>query len=59
MIIQETLGNGLIKTVSDSGKYLIQNETGIKYPVAIDIPNHYTYSESDESIPVYEEISND
>ena len=59
MIIQETLENGLIKTVSDSGKYLIQNETGIKYCEAIDVPNRYTYSESEESIPVYEEISND
>lgn len=40
-----------IKTYSDSGYYIIQNETGIKYSEAIDIaPLKYTYSETDEAI---------
>ena len=53
MIIQETIIVGereLIKTYSDCGKYIIQNETGIKYSEAIDIPNKYTYTESEEEI---------
>ena len=50
MIIQETLESGFIKTTSDANKYLIQNETGVKYAEAIDIPNKYTYTESDEEI---------
>ena len=50
MIIQEKLDSGLIKTTSDANKYLIQNETGVKYAEAIDIPNKYTYTESDEEI---------
>lgn len=50
MLKIETLENGLVKTVSDSGKYIIQNETGIRYEEAIDIPNRYTYTESDEDI---------
>lgn len=51
MLKIETLENGLVKTVSDSGKYIIQNETGIKYEEAIDIANKYTYTESDENVP--------
>ena len=51
MIKQETIivnGRTLVKTYSDSGKYIIQNETGVKYSEAVDIPNKYTYIESDE-----------
>ena len=50
MIIQETLESGLIKTTSDANKYLIQNETGLMYEEAIDVPNKYTYTESEEEI---------
>lgn len=55
MIIQEKIiidNKELIKTYSDSGKYIIQNETGIKYCEAIDVPNKYTYTESEETIEV-------
>ena len=57
MLKIETLENGLVKTVSDSGKYIIQNETGIKYEEAIDIPNKYTYTESEENIPADSETN--
>ena len=56
MIIKEeykTRADGvkLIRTYSDEGKLLIQNETGIKYVEAIDVENApYTYSESGEVI---------
>lgn len=53
MIKQETIfvnGRELVKTYSDSGKYIIQNETGIEYTEAVDIPNKYTYIESEEDI---------
>ena len=50
MIIQEPYDNNLIRTYSDQNKYIIQNETGVKYAEAIDIPNKYTYRESDEDI---------
>lgn len=58
MIKQETIivnGRQLVKTYSDAGKFIIQNETGGKFTEAIDIPNKFTYSESDENIPVEEE----
>lgn len=54
MIVQEDLfidNRRLIKTYSDNGKYIIQNETGIKYAEAVDIPNKYTYTESKEDLP--------
>lgn len=54
MIKQETIvinGRQLVKTYSDSGKHIIQNETGIdKYVEAVDIPNKYTYVESEEDV---------
>ena len=50
MIRQETLENGLVKTYSDSNKYIIQNETGIEYTEAVDVPNKYTYTESEKDI---------
>ena len=58
MIKQETIfvnGRELIKTYSDNNKYIIQNETGAKYTEAIDIPNKYTYTESEEDIRLEEE----
>lgn len=53
MIVKEILfinGRELVKTYSDSGKYIIQNETGIEYVKAIDIPNKYTYTETEKDI---------
>ena len=58
MIKQEILENGLVKTYSDSGKYIIQNETGVEYTEAVDIPNKYTYTESDKVIEKTEENPN-
>lgn len=45
----------LIRTYSDENKYIIQLETGIKYIEAVDIPNKYTYIESEEEINEPEE----
>ena len=59
MIVHEILninGRELIKTYSDSGKYIIQNETGIEYAEAVDVPNKHTYRESEKDI---EEAEND
>ena len=52
-------GRELIKSYSDNNKYIIQNETGAKYTEAIDIPNKYTYTESEEDIKVEKEVLND
>ena len=58
MIIQENItvnGVDLVKTYSDT--YTIrQVETGIIYTEAIDIPNKYTYEETNELLPVEEEV---
>lgn len=54
MIVHETIvinGRELVRTKSDSGKYLIQNGTGVKYVEAVDIPNRHTYTEIDENVP--------
>lgn len=62
MIKQETIvvnGKQLIKTYSDANKFIIQNETGAIYTEAIDLPGKYTYTESDEDIPVIEEEETD
>lgn len=41
----------LIKHYSDSGKLILQKETGVKYSEAIDVyPCRYTYEETDEDI---------
>jgi hypothetical protein len=61
MIIQENIeinGNNFIHTFSDSNKYIIQNETNILYEDAIDIPNTYTYVESEENITPEEDPEN-
>lgn len=57
MIITELVDNGnRIRHYSDSGLRILQNETGIVYDDAVDaIPCKYTYSETDEPIPVYDE----
>ena len=42
----------LVKTSSDEGFYIIQNETGRKYSIAVDAyPCRYTYSETSEKAP--------
>lgn len=52
MIKSETLNNEtLIRHYSDANMMILQNETGIKYPEAVDvIPCRYTYTETDEPI---------
>ena len=61
MIKQEEkiLGGGtFLHTYSDSGFYILQVETGIKYDEAYDvIPYRYTYEETSEKIEA-EEINN-
>lgn len=45
--------DNLVKTFSDEGYYLIQNETGRKYRIAVDAyPCRFTYSESSEKAPI-------
>ena len=58
MIKQEILENGLVKTYSDSGFYIIQNETGNKYAEAIDVSNDFTYTESNEKIKTIKSFKN-
>lgn len=54
MIVQEEYicknGVKLIHTYSDEHNYIRQLETGIIYDGAYDIPNKYTYEETDEKI---------
>lgn len=55
---EEMIINGItfIKRYSDVGFYILQNETGVKYGEAIDIITApYTYTETDEIIPVEQE----
>lgn len=41
--------DGLVKTYSDAGFMILQNETGQKYGEAVDVyPCRYTYTETDE-----------
>lgn len=43
---------GLIKHYSDEGNYIIQNETGRRYSIVVDVyPCRYTYSETSEKAP--------
>lgn len=61
MLKQETIivnSRELIKTYSDNNKFIIQNETGVKYSEAIDIPYKYTYKESEEDIETEKELEN-
>ena len=44
-------GVNLYRTYSNEGLYILQNETGIEYPEAVDVENApYTYTETDEPI---------
>ena len=56
MMVQESFEGNLIKTYSNAGKYIIQVETGIEYEAAVDVPNKYTYIESDKDIQKEEDI---
>ena len=61
MIVTEyymTRKDGVVlnRTYSDAGYYILQNETGIKYSEAVDVDGApYTYTETDDLIPVEEE----
>lgn len=49
-------GVNLYKTYSDTGMRIIQKPTNIIYDSAIDVENSpYTYIESDEKIPSYDD----
>lgn len=54
MIKQETITINekiFMKTYSDEGYYILQNETGLEYGEAIDVfPLRYTYVETDKLI---------
>ena len=51
-------GNTFLHTYSDSGFYILQVETGIKYDEAYDvIPCRYTYEETSEKIEIHVENS--
>lgn len=53
MIISEQMENNRIRHYSDSGFRILQNETGVVYDDAVDVlPCKYTYSETEELIPV-------
>lgn len=60
MIITEyymTRKDGVVlnRTYSDSGLYILQNETSIEYSEAVDVEGAaYTYSETDKPIEVEE-----
>jgi len=40
----------LVRTYSDNNRYIRQNETGVEYIEAIDIPGKFTYTETDKEI---------
>ena len=46
-------GRLLIRTKSDRNMMIRQDQTGILYDEAIDVPDHYTYTETD--IPIESE----
>ena len=48
-------GRLLVVTRSDQGMKIRQNETGAIYDMAIDVPNKYTYSETDIPVELDEE----
>lgn len=41
-------GRTLIRTYSDAGKMILQEQTGILYNEAVDVEGKYTYTESDQ-----------
>jgi hypothetical protein len=58
MIVTEQMENKRILHYSDSGFRILQNETGVVYDDAVDVlPCRYTYSETEEQIPVGEDAT--
>ena len=56
MIVRETIENNLVKTYSDAGFLIRQDQTGTLYGEAIDVDGSgYTYTETD--IPVNDDIT--
>jgi len=41
-------GRTLIRTYSDAGKMILQEQTGILYSEAVDVEGKYTYTESEQ-----------
>ncbi len=56
VVMEENYGDNLVRTYSDAGKYIVQNETGIEYAEAVDVPNRYTYSETDHDIEIVHDV---
>ena len=55
MIVEEKMNDRLVKHTSDRGVMMLQKETGLLYPEAVDvIPCRYTYEETE--IPIEEEF---
>lgn len=53
IIVERVEGHpDLIKRHSDQGFYIQNDQTGEKYGEAIDIEGLYTYTETDELIPI-------
>jgi len=50
MLITETLTDGRIRHYSDAGMMIRQMETGALYEDAVDIPEKFTYTETDTPI---------
>lgn len=58
MIVQEWIGNDLIKSYSDAG-VMIRQETGDLYAEAVDIEGLHTYTETDIPILITEDAPED
>lgn len=58
MIIEQFIENNTrVRHYSDRIKYILQNETNIKYEDAVDtIPCKYTYTETNEDIQTEQEV---
>ncbi len=55
-VLKRDDGKEIYRCYSDDHRYVIQNETGLKFEVAEDIyPCKYTYSESEEYLESYQE----
>lgn len=53
-------GVTLIRTYSDRGMYILQNETGVEYAEAIDVESAiFTYTETDKPVEVVEATEQD
>ena len=50
-MIQTEIVGDRIRTYSDAGMQIRQDQTGILYHDAVDVPDKYTYTETDIPIP--------